>query len=108
MGEKVRTQRKCKKDKMKKGKRKQEKGKSVWCVSALCTVLSDLMGHPQSSQSGTSVLWVSTGTHQCVDPPKQGGGSTMRQPSAAALLLHCDVLTTQGGITGIGLGRLLG
>ena len=47
-----------------------------------CTaVLSDHMGHPQSSLSGTGVLWVSTGTHRCVDPPRQGGGSTMRQPS---------------------------
>ena len=47
-----------------------------------CTaVLSDHMGHPQPSLSGTGVLWVSTGTHRCVDPPKQGGGSTMRQPS---------------------------
>ena len=47
-----------------------------------CTaVLSDHVGHRQPSLSGTGVLWVSTGTHWCVDPPKQGGGSTMRQPS---------------------------
>ena len=47
-----------------------------------CTaVLSDHMGHPQPSLSGTGVLWVSTGKHRCVDPPRQGGGSTMSQPS---------------------------
>ena len=47
-----------------------------------CTaVLSDHMGLPQPSLSVTGVLWVSTGTHRCVDPPRQGGGSTMRQPS---------------------------
>ena len=44
-------------------------------------VLSDQMGHPQPSLSGTGVLWVSTRTYRCVDPPRQGGGSTMRQPS---------------------------
>ena len=57
-------------------------------------VLSDHMGHPQPSLSGTGVLWVSTGTHQCVDPPRQGGGSTMPNPLAAALLLHCTELCT--------------
>ena len=62
----------------------------VWGVSALCTVLSGHMGHPQPSLSDTGVLWVSTGTHRCVDPPRQGGGSTMRQPSGCctAAALH--------------------
>ena len=44
--------------------------------AVLCVVV---MSHPQPSLSGTGVLWVSTGTHRCVDPPRQGGGSTMRQ-----------------------------
>ena len=56
-----------------------------------CTaVLPDHMGHPQPSLSGTGVLWVSTGTHRCVDPPRQGGGTTKRQPSGCctAAALH--------------------
>ena len=57
-----------------------------------CTaVLSDHMGHPQPSLSGTRVVWVSTGVlihpgrvvdQQCVNP------------LAAALLLHCTELYT--------------
>ena len=46
------------------------------CIAVLCVVV---MSHPQPSLSGTGVLWVSIGTHRCVDPPRQGGGSTMRQ-----------------------------
>ena len=49
----------------------------------LCCAVVVVMSHPQPSLSGTRVLWVSTGTHRCVDPPRQGGGSTMRQ------LVHC-------------------
>ena len=48
----------------------------VWGVS----VLSDHMGHPQP-----------TGTHQCVDPPRQG---QCANPLAAVLLLHCTELDT--------------
>ena len=46
------------------------------CTAVLCVVV---MSHPQPSLSGTGVLWVSTRTHRCVDPPRQGGGLTMRQ-----------------------------
>ena len=58
--------------------------KTVCRVSALygdtlCCAVVVVMSHPQPSLSGTGVLWVSTGTHRCVDPPRQGGGSTMRQ-----------------------------
>ena len=53
----------------------------VWVFLHCTAVLSDHVGHPQPYLSGTSVLWVSTTTHLCVDPPRQGGGSTMRQPS---------------------------
>ena len=55
-----------------------------------CTaVLSDHMGHPQPSLSGTGVLWVSNGNHRYVDPRRQGGGSTMSQP--LWLLLCCCI-----------------
>ena len=46
------------------------------CIAVLCVVV---MSHPQPSLLGTGVLWVSTVTHGCVDPPRHGGGSTMRQ-----------------------------
>ena len=46
------------------------------CTAVLCVVVKS---HSQPSLSGTGVLWVSTGTHRCVDPPRQGGGSTTRQ-----------------------------
>ena len=46
------------------------------CTAVLCVVV---MSHPQPSLSGTGVLRVSTGTHRCVDPPRQSCGSTMRQ-----------------------------
>ena len=49
----------------------------------LCCAVVVVMSHPQPSLSCTGVLWVSTGTHRCVDPHRQGGGSTMRQ------LAHC-------------------
>ena len=52
------------------------------CIAVLCVVV---IGHPQPYLSGTGVLWSSTGTHRCADPPRQGGGSTMRQ------LVHCEV-----------------
>ena len=68
-----------------------KKSENMFGVFLHCTaVLSDHMGHPQPSLSGTGVLWVSTGTHLCVDPPRQGGGSTMRQPSGCctAAALH--------------------
>ena len=40
----------------------------TYCV-VLCVVV---MSHPQPSLSGTGVLWVSTGTHRCVDPAQAG------------------------------------
>ena len=68
----------------KKEETRKKKNTNVCRVSALYVVLCVVvMSHPQPSLSGTGVLWVSTGTHQCVDPPRQGGGSTMRQ------LAHC-------------------
>ena len=60
-------------------------------VSALCTVLSDHVGHRQPPLSGTGVLWgVNRDPPVCVDPPRQGGGKTMRQPSGCctAAALH--------------------
>ena len=59
-------------------------------VSALYRCAELCSGHPQPSLSGTGALWVSNGTHQCVDPPRQGGGSTMRQTSGccSAAALH--------------------
>ena len=58
-------------------------------------MLSDHIGHPQPSLSGTGVLWVSTGTRRCVDPPRQGGGSTA--PTLWLLLCCCIALSCVHG-----------
>ena len=65
------------------------------CLGCFCTVLLCCLitwSHPQPSLSGIGVLWVSTGTHQCVDPPRQGGGSTMA-PTLWLLLCCCIALS---------------
>ena len=59
-----------------------------FCTVLLCCLITwATHSHPFRAPR---VLWVSTGTHRCVDPPRQGAGSTMRQPSGCctAAALH--------------------
>ena len=56
--------------------------KSLWCVAV---VGFWLLSHPQPPLSGTSVLWVLTGTHRCDDPGRMVSHQSAR--SCSALLL---------------------
>ena len=54
------------------------------CHESPCDVLVVGAEPPTAfRRNGTGVLWVSTWTHRCDDPPRQGGGSSKSQ------LVHC-------------------
>ena len=57
--------------------------------SLLCFGVLVRQPHSLSTEVGTSVLWVLTGTHPCDDPPRKDGELSERQLVLTCLLVRC-------------------